>query len=205
MRASTAAAVALARQVQYQSAGTVEFLVDETGAFYFLEMNTRLQVEHPVTEAVTGLDLAAWQLRIAAGEALDFEQQDVTLRGHAIECRVYAEDPGASFLPSIGTIGVYRAPRGPGVRCDDGVAGGSVITPHYDAMIAKVIASGADRDAAIQRMRIALSDMVVLGVTTNIPYLGAILDHPAFIEGATDTRFLERNPGWLEVRRHATG
>lgn len=189
----TSAAVALARQVGYESAGTVEFLVDEAGGFYFLEMNTRLQVEHPVTEAVTGLDLAAWQLRIAAGEALDMTQGEITSRGHAIECRVYAEDPAAGFLPSIGPIGVYQPPRGPGIRCDDGVAEGSVITPHYDAMIAKVIAYGEDRHAAIDRARLALSDMVVLGVTTNISYMSAILDHPAFREGATDTRFLERH------------
>ncbi len=193
----TAAAVALARQVGYESAGTVEFLVDDNGGFYFLEMNTRLQVEHPVTEAVTGLDLAAWQLRIAAGEELDFRQSDVTLRGHAIECRVYAEDPSNGFMPSVGQIAEYRAPRGPGVRCDDGVAKGSTITPHYDAMIAKVVAAGADRNAAIERALLALSDMVVLGVTTNIPYLSAILGHNAFRDGRTDTRFLERHlSGW---------
>ncbi len=196
-RAITEAAVALARQVGYTSAGTVEFLLDEAGAFYLLEMNTRLQVEHPVSEAVTGLDLVAWQIRVAGGERLGFSQADLTQRGHAIECRVYAEDPAQGFLPSIGTLRHYRAPSGPGVRCDDGVATGSVISPHYDAMIAKVIAQGWDRPSAIRRAQGALAATVVLGVTTNVPYLQAILAHPAFAAGDTTTRFLDEHlPGW---------
>jgi len=193
----TAAALALARQVGYTSAGTVEFLLAEDGAFYFLEMNTRLQVEHPVTEAVTGLDLVAWQVRIAGGEPLGFAQADVTQRGHAIECRVYAEDTARGFLPSIGTLAHYRPPSGPGVRCDDGVTTGSTISPYYDAMIAKVIAAGWDRDTAIRRMRGALASTVVLGVTTNMPYLQAIVAHAAFAAGDTTTKFLEEHlPNW---------
>lgn len=193
--ALTAAAVRLAEAVAYRSAGTVEFLVDPTaeppGGFYFLEMNTRLQVEHPVSELVTGLDLAAWQLRLAAGEPLGIDQADVTLRGHAIEARVYAEDPSNGFLPSIGRLAAYRPPSGPGIRVDDGVAAGSAITPHYDAMIAKVIAAGTDRPEALARLRRALADTVVLGVTTNVDYLQAITGHRAFAAGAVDTRFLD--------------
>jgi len=190
------AAVDLARSVGYTSAGTLEFLVHGE-AFYFLEMNTRLQVEHPVTELVTGIDLAAWQIRIAAGEALPWSQEEIGLRGHAIEARVYAEDPSAGFLPSIGTIGLWRPPVGPGVRCDDGVATGSRVTPHYDAMIAKVIASATTRAEAIARLRRALADTVALGVTTNLGYLDAILANPAFAAGETHTRFLdERLAGW---------
>jgi len=198
----TAAAVALARQVRYTSAGTVEFLLAEDGSFYLLEMNTRLQVEHPVTEAVTGLDLVAWQIRVAGGEPLGFRQEDVTQRGHAIECRVYAEDPARGFLPSIGRLAHYRAPAGPGIRCDDGVATGATISPYYDAMIAKVIASGWDRPSAIRRMQGALASTVVLGVTTNVPYLQAILAHPAFHAGDTTTRFLDEHlPDWqVETR-----
>ena len=194
----TAAAVALASQVGYTSAGTVEFLVDDhSGKFFMLEMNTRLQVEHPVTELVTGLDLAAWQIRIAAGEPLSFAQSDLTQRGHAFECRVYAEDPAAGFFPSAGRVAYYRAPAGPGVRCDDGIATGSVVSPHYDAMLAKVITFGWDRHAALRRMSQAMADTVVLGLTTNIRYLQDILVHPAFEAGATSTRFLEEHfGGW---------
>lgn len=200
-RAITEAAVALARQVGYSSAGTVEFLLDEAGQFYLLEMNTRLQVEHPVTEAVTGLDLVAWQLRVAAGEPLAIEQSELRQHGHAIECRVYAEDPERGFLPATGSLALYRAPAGPGIRCDDGVATGSVITPHYDAMIAKVIAHAWDRPAAIRRMQAALASTVVLGVTTNLSFLQAILAHPAFAEGDTSTRFLDEHlPGWRAER-----
>ena len=199
--ALTAAAVRLAEAVRYRSAGTVEFLVDPTaappGGFYFLEMNTRLQVEHPVTELVTGLDLAAWQLRLAAGEPLAVAQADVALRGHAIEARLYAEDPAQGFLPSIGRLTQYRPPAGPGIRVDDGVATGSEITPHYDAMIAKVIAAGADRGEALARLRRALAETVVLGVTTNLDYLQAIAGHEAFAAGAVHTKFLDEHlAGW---------
>ena len=195
--AITGAAVALARGVGYTSAGTVEFLVDLEGHFYLLEMNTRLQVEHPVTEMVTGLDLVALQILVAEGRPLPLAQADIQQRGHAIECRLYAEDPALGFLPSIGRLEVYRPPLGPGIRCDDGVESGSTISPHYDAMIAKIIAFGADRAGAIARMKVALADTVALGVTTNLDYLQAIVALPAFQAGETTTRFLERHlHGW---------
>ncbi len=192
-----AAAVSLAQTVQYASAGTVEFIVDEQGHFYFLEMNTRLQVEHPVTELVTGLDLAAWQIRIAAGERLPFTQADIRQRGHAIECRLYAEDPAHNFLPSIGTIPHYHPPSGPGVRVDDGITSGSQVSPYYDPMLAKVITWGHDRAEAIAKMERALQDTAVLGVTTNIPYLLAILREPHFRQGQTSTSYLaDHMAGW---------
>ena len=191
--AITAAAVRLARAAGYVSAGTVEFIVDGTGGFYFLEMNTRLQVEHPVTESVSGVDLVTWQLRVAAGEPLPFAQADIRRRGHAIECRVYAEDPANSFLPSIGEIAHYARPSGPGVRVDDGIESGAAVSPYYDPMLAKVITWGQDRAEAIRKMDRALSETVVLGVTTNIGYLRAILAVPAFVEGDTDTNFLTRH------------
>ncbi len=187
------AALALARAVDYESAGTVEFVLDEDGAFYLLEMNTRLQVEHPVTELITGIDLAAWQIRIAAGEPLAIAQEDLKPRGHALECRVYAEDPAAGFLPATGRLALYRRPTGPGVRVDDGIDTGTVITPFYDPLLAKVVTWGEDREAARRRMLGALRETTVLGVTTNIPYLLAILEHPAFIAGDTPTHFLERH------------
>jgi 3-methylcrotonyl-CoA carboxylase alpha subunit len=196
-QAITAAAVSLAEAVNYVSAGTVEFVVDPGGRFYLLEMNTRLQVEHPITELVTGIDIAAWQIRIAAGEPLPFEQTDLKQRGHALECRLYAEDPANHFLPSIGPIAVYRPPAGPGVRVDDGIEPGSQVTPYYDPMLAKVITWGADRPEAIRKMVRALQDTVLLGVTTNVPYLLDILQTPAFQEGRTTTKFLEEQlPKW---------
>ncbi|MCB8944747.1 MAG: acetyl-CoA carboxylase biotin carboxylase subunit [Ardenticatenaceae bacterium] len=184
------AAVALAQAVQYVSAGTVEFIVDESQNFYFLEMNTRLQVEHPVTELVVGLDLAAWQIRIAAGEALPLAQGDLQQRGHAIECRVYAEDPANHFLPSIGQIVWYERPSGPGVRVDDGIETGSQVSPYYDPMLAKVITWGRNRAEALAKMRRALADTAVLGVTTNIPYLLAILEEAHFVAGNVSTNYL---------------
>lgn len=191
------AAVRLATAASYTNAGTVEFIVDDRGGFYFLEMNTRLQVEHPVTEMVTGLDLAAWQIRIAAGEALPYAQSDITQRGHAIECRLYAEDPANGFLPSIGEIACYERPSGPGVRVDDGIATGTAVSPYYDPMLAKVITWGYTRDEAIDKMVRALRDTIVLGVTTNIPYLLAILDEPHFRRGATSTSYLaDHMPDW---------
>lgn len=190
-------AVSLARAVGYVSAGTLEFIVDEQGEFYFLEMNTRLQVEHPVTEAVTGLDLAAWQIRIAAGEPLPYQQADIQQRGHAIECRVYAEDPAHHFLPSIGTIHYYKRPFGPGVRVDDGIETGAEVTPYYDPMLAKVITWGRDRPEAIRKMVRALRETAVLGVITNIPYLLDILQEPHFLQGQTSTSYLNQHfPHW---------
>lgn len=191
------AAVSLARAAGYVSAGTVEFIVDAAGHFYFLEMNTRLQVEHPVTEAVTGLDLATWQIRIAAGEPLPFAQADLCQRGHAIECRVYAEDPANQFLPSTGPIRYYQRPSGPGVRVDDGIETGTVVTPYYDPMLAKVITWGNDRPEAVRKMVRALQETAVLGITTNIPYLLAILQEPHFGAGQTSTSFLaEHMAAW---------
>lgn len=192
-----AAAVALAQQVNYSSVGTVEFIVDGRGDFYFLEMNTRLQVEHPITELVTGVDLAVWQIRVAAGERLSFTQADVQARGHAIECRIYAEDPAQQFLPSIGTIAHYQRPFGPGVRVDDGIASGSVVTPYYDPMLAKVITWGQTRDEAIRKMIRALRQTVILGITSNIPYLLAILQEAHFQAGQTSTNYLQVHlPDW---------
>jgi 3-methylcrotonyl-CoA carboxylase alpha subunit len=196
-QAMTAAAVALAQAVNYVSAGTVEFVVDGNGRYYLLEMNTRLQVEHPITELVTGLDLATWQIRIAAGEPLTIRQEDLQQRGHAIECRLYAEDPANNFMPAIGPIAVYQAPAGPGVRVDDGIESGGQVTPYYDPMLAKVITWGADRSEALAKMTRALRQTVLLGVTTNIPYLLAILDDPEFQAGRTTTDFLnQRFAAW---------
>ena len=192
-----AAAVSLAQAAGYVNAGTVEFIVDGAGRFYFLEMNTRLQVEHPVTELVTGLDLAAWQIRIASGERLPLTQEAIRQRGHAIECRVYAEDPADQFLPSIGRIHYYRPPAGPGVRVDDGVAAGSSVTPYYDPMLAKVITWGQTRSEAIAKMVRALRDTIILGVKTNIPYLLAILAESDFLDGRTSTNYLaDHFDGW---------
>ena len=191
------AAVSLAKAVNYSSAGTVEFIVDEKGGFYFLEMNTRLQVEHPITEQVTGIDLAVWQIRVAAGEPLAFSQNDIRQRGHAIECRLYAEDPAQNFLPSIGEITRYERPSGPGIRVDDGIESGTAVSPYYDPMLAKVVTWGNSREEAIHKMVRALQQTVVLGVTTNIPYLLAILDEPTFRQGNTSTSYLQEIfPDW---------
>ena len=192
-----AAAVSLAEAVGYSSAGTVEFIVDGAGNFYFLEMNTRLQVEHPITELVTGIDIAAWQIRIAAGEPLPFSQDEIQQRGHAIECRVYAEDPAQNFLPSIGEITRYERPSGPGIRVDDGIVTGTAVSPYYDPMLAKVVTWGHTRDEAIGKMIHALQQMVVLGVTTNIPYLLTILQESTFRSGQTSTGYLQEIlPDW---------
>lgn len=185
-------ALALAQAVGYTSAGTLEFVLTPESKFYFLEMNTRLQVEHPVTELVTGIDLAAWQIRLAAGEPLTFSQSDLVQRGHALECRVYAEDPSGDFLPSIGQIDFYRPAAGPGVRVDDGIESGTQVSPYYDPMLSKIVTLGDDRQEAIRKMVRALQDTVILGVTTNIPYLVDILQHPDFLEGRVSTQFLEQ-------------
>lgn len=194
------AAVAAAKAVGYVNAGTVEFIVDEAGAFYFLEMNTRLQVEHPITEMVTGLDLVKAQIRIAAGERLWFGQGDVYQRGHALECRVYAEDPANNFFPSIGTITKAVEPTRPGVRVDSGVATSDEVSIHYDPMLAKVIAYAETRADAIQKMDLALADYRLRGLTTNLAFLRAVITHPAFGRGATTTHFIEHYmAGWQET------
>jgi len=190
-----AAAVRVACAAGYTNAGTAEFMLAPDGRYYFLEMNARLQVEHPVTELVTGLDLVALQLRVAAGEPLPFAQEDLTLRGHALECRVYAEDPAAGFLPSTGRLRVFDAPRGPGVRVDAGVATGDEAPVNYDPMLAKLVTSGESRAVAIERGLWALRRFAVLGVTTNIPFLARAIDHPAFREGALSTAFVARYLG----------
>ncbi|HLV34025.1 MAG TPA: acetyl-CoA carboxylase biotin carboxylase subunit [Spirillospora sp.] len=185
------AAVAAARAVGYVNAGTVEFIATPGGDFYFLEMNTRLQVEHPVTEMVTGLDIVKLQFAIAAGEPLAISQADVIPRGHAIECRIYAEDPRNQFLPATGPLLKFIAPEGPGVRVDAGVQSGDTISIHYDPLIAKIIVHDATRADAIRRMQAALANSVILGTTTNLPFLRALLDHPAFLSGEVDTRFVD--------------
>ena len=192
-RALGAAAAALARGVGYTNAGTVEFLLDDAGQFYFLEMNTRLQVEHPVTEMVTGVDLVEWQLRIARGEklALDAERM-LAPAGHAIECRVYAEDPEAGFIPCPGRITSLRTPDGPGIRNDSGVAPGFEVPLHYDSMLSKLVAWGATRAQAIDRMRRALTEYEVGGVRTTIPLFRWILGRPDFVAARFDTGFLDR-------------
>ena len=189
----TGAAVAAARSVDYASAGTVEFLVTDTGEPYFLEMNTRLQVEHPITEWVTGVDLVQAQLRIAAGARLWLTQDAIIARGHAIECRVYAEDPAQHFLPSAGRIALLREPQGAGVRVDSGLCAGGEVTVHYDPMLAKLSVWAADREAARQRLLAALRDYAVVGVTTNIPFLIDVLRHPEFAAGATHTHFIDEH------------
>jgi 3-methylcrotonyl-CoA carboxylase alpha subunit len=187
------AAVAAAQAVGYYNAGTVEFIVDpDTHKFYFLEMNTRLQVEHPVTELVTGLDLVHWQIRVAAGERFPFAQADVTQRGHAVECRVYAEDPAHGFLPSTGKLLQYVEPRGPGIRVDSGFDAGDEVTHFYDPLLAKLIVHAENRETAIQRMQAALKEFIVHGVITNIDFLQAVLRHPDFASGEVTTRWVEK-------------
>lgn len=196
------AAVNVARSVKYVGAGTVEFLLDEQGAFYFMEMNTRLQVEHPVTEMISGLDLVKEQIRIAEGEKLPFAQEDLSIRGHAIEVRVYAEDPSNNFLPDIGTLATYRPPQGTGVRVDDGFEEGMTIPIHYDPMIAKLITYGATREEAIGRMERAIDDYAISGVETTLPFCRYVMGHEAFRSGRYDTHFVRDHfsPEVLEGR-----
>ncbi len=186
-------AVAIARAVGYEGAGTIEFIMDSTGNYYFLEMNTRLQVEHPVTEFVYGLDIVQWQIRIASGEELPFSQAEITPRGHSIECRICAEDAAQGFLPQVGNVRVLREPDGPGVRLDSMLYAGQRIGADYDPMLAKLIVHAEDRSAAIRRMGLALRDMGLLGVTSNLGILAEIVDHPAFAAGKTDTGFIARH------------
>jgi len=199
----TEAGVLAARAASYRNAGTIEFLVDlSAGAsfgspFYFLEMNTRLQVEHPVTEATSGVDLVRAQLLVASGERLPWRQVAISPRGHAIEARVYAEDPAQGFIPQAGRITAYREPNLPGLRVDSGVAAGSEVSVYYDPLLAKVIAWAENRDLAIARLSAALGQFAIEGITTNIPFLQAILAHPSFRAGEIDTGFLDRESASL--------
>jgi acetyl-CoA carboxylase biotin carboxylase subunit len=187
-----AAAVRLAENIGYVGAGTIEFLLDEDGSYYFMEMNTRIQVEHPVTEMCTNFDLVKEQLRVAAGEPLRLTMNGNRLRGHALECRVNAVDPARNFQPSPGTITAYHPPGGPGVRVDTHIYAGYTVPPYYDSLLAKVIVHGNSRDEALARMRQALDSFIIEGVTTTIPFLGRVMRHPEFIAGKVDTKFLER-------------
>ncbi|HEU0291869.1 MAG TPA: acetyl-CoA carboxylase biotin carboxylase subunit [Anaerolineales bacterium] len=188
-----AAAVRAAKAVNYYNAGTIEFIVDpDTLTFYFLEMNTRLQVEHPVTELTAGLDLVQWQIRVAAGEHFPYEQAQLSQRGHAIECRVYAEDPANGFLPSTGKLLQYIEPRGPGIRVDSGFTAGNEVTHFYDPLLAKLIVHGEFRELAIQKMQAALREFIVHGVVTNIDFMQSVLSHPDFASGKVTTRWVEK-------------
>jgi acetyl-CoA carboxylase biotin carboxylase subunit len=186
------AALRIARAVNYSNAGTMEFLADQSGHFYFLEMNTRLQVEHPVTESVTGIDLVRWQIRIAAGEPLTLKQQDICWTGSAIECRLYAEDPENNFFPSAGRLTQYEEPSGPGVRVDGGVYPGWTVPLDYDPLLAKLTVWSDTRTSAIERMRRAVSEYRVLGIKTNLALFAQLMTDPAWIAGDLDTGFLDR-------------
>lgn len=184
------AAVKLAAAARYRNAGTVEFVLAPDGEFYFLEMNTRLQVEHPVTEWILGLDLVAEQLRIAAGRGLSFAQEDLRVQGHAIECRLCAEEPEHDFRPAVGRIGLLRLPEGPDIRFDGGIREGQDVTPAFDSMLGKLIVRASTRAAAVETMKSALRDTVVLGVPTNTDYLGRVMSHPEFMAGHLHTGFV---------------
>jgi geranyl-CoA carboxylase alpha subunit len=187
------AAVAACKAVDYVSAGTVEFLLTPENEFYFLEMNTRLQVEHPVTEMITGLDLVEWQLRVAAGEALPLKQEMIAFHGHAIEARLCAEDPARDFLPAAGKLLAWEPPAGNGIRVDHGLAPGVVVSPYYDSMLAKIVAHGATREEARRRLVAALNDTVALGISTNRDFLVDCLSHPVFVAGEANTGFIEKH------------
>jgi acetyl-CoA carboxylase biotin carboxylase subunit len=186
-----AAAVAAAKAVGYVGAGTCEFLVDPHHNFYFLEMNTRVQVEHPVTEMITNVDIVKTGIRIASGEPIGIEQEDVSINGWAVECRIYAEDPEHGFRPSPGEISVYRPPGGPGVRNDPGVYPGASVSVYYDPMVSKLICWGRNRDEAIARMKRALREFVVKGIKTSIPFHVAVMNNPVFLSGRFDTGFID--------------
>jgi 3-methylcrotonyl-CoA carboxylase alpha subunit len=204
-KAMGAAATAAARAIGYVGAGTVEFIAEQDGTFYFMEMNTRLQVEHPVTEMITGVDLVEWQLRIAAGEPLPMRQSQLSIRGHAIEARLYAEDPDRGFLPSIGTLVHWRMPLSSGpVRVDTGFGAGDEVSPFYDPMLAKLIVWGEDRAAACARLLAALGDCEVVGVATNIAFLERVVAHDAFASGRVDTGLIDRNRDALFAAAGAT-
>jgi len=187
------AAVAAARSINYEGAGTVEFLLDRKGDFYFMEMNTRIQVEHPVTEMVTGIDLIAEQLHIAGGDPISIKQEDIQLRGHAIECRINAEDSTHNFRPSPGQITGWLPPGGPGVRIDSHVYTGYDIPPFYDSLIGKVIAWGHNRDAALKRMKRALNECAVTGIPTTVAFHLELLNREEFLRGDVHTKFVEQD------------
>lgn len=193
------AAVSVAKAIEYQGAGTVEFLVDGESSFYFMEMNTRLQVEHPVTEMITGIDLVEWQLRVANNERLPLSQNEIQCHGHAIECRIYAEDPHHDFMPSTGTIGFLKEPHGAGIRIETGITQNSCISMYYDPMIAKLITYGSSREEAILRMKQAIKHYCIGGVKTNLPLLQAIIEHPEFIKCHLSTHFLTQHPPKLPI------
>ena len=184
-------AVAAAQAANYVNAGTVEFLVDEEMNYYFLEVNTRLQVEHPVTEMVTGFDLVKEQINVASGLPLSFSQNDITWNGHAIECRIYAEDPENNFMPSIGTIGSYVEPQGPGIRVDSGQDLGGEVSVFYDPLISKLVAWGRDRKEAVSRMKRALREYRITGLKTVIPFHRAVMDNEDFNRAAISTHFID--------------
>jgi acetyl/propionyl-CoA carboxylase alpha subunit len=183
-------AVNAARSCNYTGAGTVEFILDENLDFFFLEMNTRLQVEHPVTEMITGIDLVKEQIRVARGEPLSFTQADLKIKGHAIELRVYAEDPANNFLPDIGNLQTYITPKGPGIRVDDGFEQGMDIPIYYDPMIAKLVSYGKDRTEAIERMIRAIDEYQIIGIQTTLAFGKFVMQHEAFISGNFDTHFV---------------
>lgn len=185
-------AIRAAKAVGYESAGTIEFLLDKSGQFYFMEMNTRIQVEHPVTETVTGIDLIKSQIRIAAGEPLEIKQKDILLKGHSIECRINAENPELNFRPSPGTIEHLHVPGGKGVRVDTAIYAGCTIPPHYDPMIAKIIVHAASRGEAIKKMKSALSEFIVTGIDTNVDYQMELMNDPMFQSGQFSTDFIEQ-------------
>ncbi|HEX8455189.1 MAG TPA: carbamoyl phosphate synthase, partial [Longimicrobium sp.] len=194
------AAVRGAKAIDYVGAGTIEMLLNDDGSFYFMEMNTRIQVEHPVTEVCTGFDLVKEQIRAAAGLPLSIPDYPIQLRGHAIECRINAEDPSRNFAPSPGTISVFHPPGGPGVRIDTHVYAGYRVPPYYDSLLAKLIVHASTREEAIARMRHSLAGFVIEGVHTTIPFLLQVMDHPGFMAGEVDTKFLER---WMAERAGA--
>ena len=187
------AAVKIAKSCNYHGAGTIEFLVDENHQFYFLEMNTRLQVEHPVTELTTGTDLVDWQIKVAFGGTLPLQQKDISIFGHAIELRVYAEDPFQSFLPSLGTLDSYALPNGKNVRVDNGVKEGQKISIHYDPLLAKLVVWGNHRSEAITNMKSAIAAYKIEGIQTTLPFGLFVLTHPNFISGDIDTDFIEHH------------
>jgi len=192
-------AIRAVEQLGYRNAGTLEFLLDERNRYYFMEMNTRLQVEHPVTELVTSTDLVKEQIRIAAGLPLHLQQEDIRFRGHAIECRITAEDAEHNFQPQTGTVEQYLPPGGPGVRVDSHLYAGYQVPPHYDSLLAKLIVWDETREAAIARMQRALDEFVIDGLATTIPFLRRLLGHEGFIRGETYTRFIQEEAAALGI------